>query len=937
MTADLDRLERVSPAVARVLRRHPDLPILRDLPSREALRAGADAARTEALAASDPEASMMRGLRRLKYGVVGGLILNDLEAGPPGTEPIAARVAWLADALLEAAVAFADARLAARHGRPPRWRPGGGFAVFALGKHGGEELNYSSDVDVIFVTDDVSGRTDGPAPVDGVRFAERMARQVVALLQERTADGFCFRVDLDLRPDGAAGPTTVTAASAEQYYLTWGRTWERAAWLKARLCAGDAVLGAGLMERLAPFRYRRSMDFATLEDIARLRDRIASTARRVPLEQDLKRGPGGIRELEFFLQALQLVWAGREPRLRTAGAMPTLRRLAETAVLPAGVDVASLEGAWQLLRAVEHRLQWPEEAQTQQLPADEEGWARLAAAFDQPALSTPAGIRAALAAARVTVQAAWETLMLRPEPAEEPTDAVDPFASSEERVAALSALGFLDPEAADRRLAELSHGGRDRRMSHDAWRRFQAVAPRLVGLASRSGEPDVALGRCAAFLQRVGARGTTFALLEDNPAVAATLVRLFASSAHLSELFLAHPELLDALVLRGRGGERPPRGEEDLWAALSAELDARPDGADAMLAMRTLRTVELLRVGLADLGGSLPGDGLPNRPLSDLAAATVRGAAELALRGTAARHGRPPLGGRPSPVAVVALGSLGSRWMTYGSDVDLAFVWGGADGPSDGERPIDGGRWASRWSQRLLTALTAPTREGTCYDVDLRMRPDGSAGSVVATASGFADYYAARARPFERLALCRARVIASTDPEFGTGVSAALADAVGAADREELVAEAREMRRRQIEQLGPVPEGQHPLKRGVGGIADLEFAVACVQCTRPTGHPGRSLPDPLDALAMAADAGLLEPGDGAEVEAAWRLLRRVEGQLRLRSGRGADRLVVPSREGARVAAALGRGEVALGQDVVAARECLSAASDRMLEAVRAGR
>ncbi len=935
---DLVRLEQVSPAVARVLRRHPDLALSRALPDACELAASASAAVAPALADPEPDMAMARALRRLKYRVVAGLILRDLDDGPDGVEAITARVAWLADALLQAALDFADARLADRHGRPPGWSAGGGLVVFALGKHGGEELNYSSDIDIILVTDDVTGRTDGPAPIDGVRYAERLSRQVVSLLQERTADGFCFRVDLDLRPDGVAGPTTVTADSAEQYYLTWGRTWERAAWLKARVCAGDVGLGAHLMERLVPFRYRRSMDFATLEDIARLRDRIASAARRVPLELDLKRGVGGIRELEFFLQALQLVWAGREARLRVAGAMPALRCLVDCSVLPDDVDPDELAAAWRLLRAVEHRLQWPEEEQTQRLPSDEAGWARLAAAFDQPTLCTPKGLRAALAQARSTVQAAWDCLMLRPERGDAPTtDAVDPFATTQERMKALSDLGFEQPDVAARRVGDLAQTGRDRRMGQQGWRRFQRVTPWLLDLAARSEEPDLALARCAAFLQRVGARGTTFALLEDNPAVAETLVRLFARSAHLSELFVAHPELLDALVLRGRGGERPPQDEDALSAQLAAEIDARPDGDDAMLAMRTLRTAELLRIGLADLGNSLPADGLPNRWLSALAGATVRGAASLALRGMSTRHGRPWRSDGEAPLAVLGLGSLGSGWMTYGSDLDLVFVWGGADGPSDGPRPIDGRLWASRWSQRLVTALTAPTREGTCYDVDLRMRPDGSGGSVVVTADGFSAYYAARARPFERLALCRARVVAATSSGFAAACSHVVAGALGSGDGVALVAEAREMRRRQIDLLGPLPDGHVALKRGPGGLADLEFAVACVQCTRSPEHPARRTPDPLGALMFAADTAALSPGAAQDAAAAWTLLRRVEAQLRLRSGRGDDRLVVPSPEGARVAAALGTDPVSLGRDVDAARRCIARVAEDLWQRVEAGR
>ena len=923
----LELLQRVSPAVARVVARHPDLlgvPLV-------------DAAtlRTEAVAVAEEaedEAAMQRALRRIKYRVVAALIQQDFDEGPPAAEFVTARLSDLADGLCAGAVAFADRRLARRHGRPPAWPDGGGFVVVALGKHGGGDLNYSSDIDVIIVTGDVREMTAGDKPIPSTTYAERLAAQFSRLLNDPTEDGFCFRVDLDLRPDGVAGPPTTSLRSAEQYYLTWARTWERAAWLKARPCAGDLELGAELLAVLEPFRFRRSMDFGTLEDLAVLRDRIASTARRTPSERDLKRGRGGIRSLEFFIQALQLVWAGREARLRVRGTMPALRALAEAEVLPEGVEVAPLEAAWSLLRAVEHRLQWPEEAQTQRLPGDDEGWDRLAACFTGP-LADRGQLQAAIEAARDTVEASWAGLKLRPEREGSAPDPVDPFASTAERVQTLHGLGFRDPGDASRRIGNLAlAGGARARMTGAGWRAYERLMPELLGRVGASGDPDTALARLEAFVSRAGARRTTYSLLDDNPAVAGALVRLFAHSAYLSDLLVEHPELLDALVLRGRGGERPPGTVDQLDAELRADLEPRTDLDDALLALRTNQTAELLRIGMADLGDELPGDGLPNRWLSHLARAIVRAAAGLATRGMSERHGLLP---EAASVAVLGFGSAGSGWMTYGSDLDLGFVYDASQATSDGRRPLDAGRWATRWSQRIVTALSAQTREGRCYEVDLRMRPDGNKGPVVATLAGFSAYYRTRARPFETLALCRASVLSAPDALRGR-LEAALVRARHAPDRGPiLVAEAREMRQRQMELLGPDRPGVHPLKRGRGGLLDLEFALACGQATRRAGHPALQAADPLVVLD-AVTPELLSAREADVAREAWTSLRRVEASLRLRSGRGADSLVIPSDDGDRVASELGLSGDALDAQMADDRQALGGIAAELLTRVERG-
>jgi glutamate-ammonia-ligase adenylyltransferase len=927
----LTRIAEASDAVARILRRHHDLlpSISLELPERAGLLAEAHAEVTEALAHDDPEAAVRRGLRRLKYRVIAGLILRDLEDGPDGVELITESVSDLADALTDAAIRFAHVRTARRHPRPESWPDPGGFVAIAMGKHGARELNYSSDIDLIWVI----------ADHQGADYGNRIGGLVVGVLADHTEDGFCFRVDLALRPDGRAGPPTTALAAAEQYYLTYGRTWERAAWLKARPCAGDLALGEELLRRIAPFRFRRSMDFGTLEDLGAMRDRIADAARLGDLAADLKRGPGGIREVEFLVQAQQLVWAGRDPELRVAGTLEALRRLEARSVLPDHVDAEGLADAYRFLRAVEHRLQWAQEAQTQRLPAADDGaaWARLARLMKFA--GDVDGFRAELAEHRALIERSWAGLLSGTESISTSFPAlVDPFAEPAERRRDLASLGFADPAAAEKLLDQLARASARERMRPEAWRRFERVAPRLLLLAADSADPDAALARLRTFIARVGARGTTYSLLAENPRVMRTLIRLFAESGYLSELLCAHPELLDALLLRGRGGAP---GAEALRKRLQEQLDAREDPDDAMLAMRTFHTAELLRIGLADLTRDPEDETLPCGPLTDLARACVHGAMEVATRRMLPRHGMlPAADGAARDLAVLGLGSLGSGWVTYGSDVDLVFLYAddAEDRASTGPRSLDPVTWTARWSQRVITALSAPTREGRCYAVDMRLRPDGSGGALVVPISGFAAYLRDRAKPWERIALCRASIAAASTPEVADAVAAALVQAHTSrpADPGEIVREVRRMRRRQRDELAGEGDGRLHLKTGLGGLTEVEFAVACVQTTRRPGHPAAGIADPLEALDVLTQTGDIAPQAAADLALGYRLLRRVEARLRLRSGRSANVLRFPSDEADRVAAALAMGPAAkLKATIDTHRDAIAAAAAQVLSRVEA--
>ena len=879
--------------MARALARHPDLiPAVLggELPSRAemvlAARAGVDHAHGD-------DDLMKVELRRLKYRVVGALILQDLCWGPAGVDRVGSVLADLADALLEGALVHSRARLEGLGPAPESWAPDAGFVVFAMGKHGGRELNYSSDIDLIYVAQDMGG--------EGRVFADKLGRSIGRLLSDVTADGICFRVDLNLRPEGRSGPLVVSLRAAEHYYLTYGRTWERAAWLKARPAAGDQALGAELLSLIEPFRFRRHLDFGTLEDLASMRDRIAASTRLESLERDLKRGPGGIREIEFLVQATQLAWVGREPTLRIEATVPAIEVLAALGnMLAEEIDSRDLIEDYRFLRAVEHRIQWEAEAQTQKLPPadDATAWERLAASMS---FVHGRALQTEIRAVRERVEGAWSAVFT-PESSDDPQTIVDPFATASETTRELEALGFSDPAVAAERLRRLAEPTAQRRMRPSTWRRFERVAPRLASLAAASGNPDEALSRIERFVSRVGARGTMYELLYENPRSMETLVRLFADSAFLSERFLQHPELLDALVLRGRGGEVGPRLRAAISEDLHRELALEAEESQGLLTLRTRQTIELLRIGLSDLGEALPG--LPCPHLSALAEAVIEGGDQLAHEAMRSRHGVLYRDGEPVPRAVIALGSLGSGWLTYGSDLDLIFV-SRSEGESDGRRPIDGRTYGARHVQRVVTALTAQTREGRCYEVDLRLRPGGQGGPLCTSLSGMQDWYSQRSAPWEHLMLARSRVVWASTPAFRGEVERALAAAKRCRDPQKLADEARSMRHRQLTQVAAERPRVLDLKLGPGGLTDIEFATACRQLLQPDDIA--SLADPVAALRGLED---IETGDTATLIESYRLLRRVESALRLRSGAAAAHLHLDEAQTTRLAVALGFGSVA---------------------------
>lgn len=806
------------------------------------------------------------------------------------------------------------------------------FTIFGMGKLGGRELNYSSDVDVIYVYGTDRGiAADGRTPHEW--FAGAAAR-ITRSLAEVTEDGVAFRVDLDLRPEGKRGPPVNSLRSLEVYYESYGATWERAAWLRARAIAGDAALGATVLASMEPFMYRRWLDYATIDAIREMKERIdrearAKSAKGAPF--DVKLGRGGIRELEFFVQTLQLVNAGKRPEVRATHTLDALERLT-AAGLVKEPERERLAAAWEFLRRLEHRLQARELAQTHSLPDDDAERGVIAATM---ALGRdPQKLAAEIALHTGAVSDAFDGLFRdktrKAKEASGPETALlsDPDLAPDAGRALAEGLGlFADPGAAAEAFARIRGGPARSRQKESAFRYLARIAPPLFEELSVSPDADAAVRNLEGFLSKIGGRTTLLALLAEHSPTVTLLVRLFGASDHLAATFIARPELLD--VLFGSGHTRSVRRRPELRAEARAMVDAGTDHEARLDAIRRFRISELLRVGMADLWGGLELTSV-QRQLSDVADAVI----EQSLAVAAGDDG--PTRAPPPGFVVLGFGRLGGREMAYSSDVDLVFLH---DGEIPGAPPVDS---LPKLAQRFLSAVSAPTREGIAYRVDTRLRPSGSSGPLVVTTAALLRYHRDSARVWERQAWLRARPIAG-DRRVWRRVHRALFDSVLREDPgpPALAAEIASMREKMERESGREVAGKRVnVKAGRGGLVDAEFAAQLLQLA--FGRRDRSLLSPSTgaALRRAAKSGRLDPATRDALVSGYQFLTHLENRLRVVTGRPEDD--VPDDPAAWSALArrsrLAGGDGArLREDYVAVTSSVRAAFQAVVDSVAASR
>ena len=818
-----------------------------------------------------PGGDLMAALRRFRRAEALRLVFRDVNGLDELPDTLAGTTA-LYEELLAAALREAEGHARTRYGMP---RSASGMpqalVVIALGKLGGGELNFSSDVDLVLAYPE-AGATDGTRPLDNGEFFARVAREFVRLMTEATADGIAARVDLRLRPFGEAGPVTASFAAMEQYYQREGRDWERYAWIKARPVAGDLAAGKRLLEILRPFVYRRYFDytaFAGLRDMKALID--AEVARR-DLADDLKLGAGGIREIEFVVQLQQLIRGGREPSLRARGLLPALEACAARGYLSQR-HARALREAYLFLRLLENRVQMFADRQTHALPADPMVRVRIARSLGYPAWTA---LTTALNRQRERVSAIFADVLQPREdtgsasgeapPANEGTRLWRRARDGGLDAAALVRAGFSPPEAAldALRLVAGLHG-----LSARSARRIDRLLPDLIDAASATSAPVDALVRLCRLVQAVSRRSAYLALLQEQPAARERVANLCAESAFLAERVIAQPLLLDD-VLAPRVAYLA-RGVPQLRAELAQQMAASQAGGDAeevLAAIAEWRGSYRMRVGLAFRDGAM--DAIEAaRALAELADAVVGMVLEVAERELVARHGRLP--GEGSGITVLGYGSLGGRELGFNSDLDLVFVYDGARGEatSDGARPLDGARWYARLAQRVVHWLSAGTRGGRLYEVDTRLRPDGGKSLLVASLPAFIAYQRERAWTWEQQALVRACAVAG-DAELGA-VFAREREVVVGRKREpaQVVADVCRMRAEWRAQRDRSDAGHLDLKQGAGALLDVQFLLQGLVLMHAHMHPELAIHgDSPRLLDACAHAGVLAAGDAEALRTA---------------------------------------------------------------------
>lgn len=836
----LGRAQDHAPFLRHLIERHPHLV--------EALRTGDVAAALQAARASAAnEINVGRALRIERQGFALTLAIADL-AGLLPFEAVVRELSDLADRALDRAIATAIIE------RTPEESPRG-FAALALGKHGSRELNYSSDIDPILIFDpETLPRKPREEPVEA---AVRIARRVVELLQARDADGYVFRVDLRLRPSPEATPIALPINAAISYYESSALPWERAAFIRARACAGDIALGTEFLDAIRPFIWRRGLDYGAIAEIRGISRRIRNHHAHGQLfgpGYDLKRGRGGIREVEFFAQIHQLIYGGRETALRAPATLDALAALAAAGRIEQDVEDV-LASSYRLYRTIEHRLQMVDDQQTHSLPRD-------AAALDNVArlhgLSGGTALIDLLAGPVETVGRIYDHL----DEDDEETGRLAGDTDLLERQ--LAEVGFPDSGAALARVQKWRDGSIRALRTDTARSALEEVLPGLITALGRSPDPNAALNRLDDIIHKLPSAINLFRLLDARPALARLLGDILSHAPALAEQLGRRPELLDGLIDATALDPAPSVNE------LAAEFARVERGADYQQTLDSVRqkvNERRFALGVQIVEGA-------SDPLevaagyARVAEAAIAVLAQAAIEEFEAAHGRVP----DSEMAIIGLGRLGGGALTYASDLDLVYVFTGShEAESDGRKPLGAVQYYNRLAQRISAALSVPTASGPLYEVDTRLRPSGAQGPIAVSLTGFERYQRESAWTWEHMALCRARPIFGS-PRARAALSASIADILHQPrDEAKLVADAVSMRSEMAKHKPAC--GPFDVKLIEGGLVDLEFCVHVAQLQHGVGFEPR-----IDAaIAQLAGAGHLSQG----LAGAYALLARMLVTLRL--------------------------------------------------------
>ncbi|MGD0651570.1 MAG: bifunctional [glutamate--ammonia ligase]-adenylyl-L-tyrosine phosphorylase/[glutamate--ammonia-ligase] adenylyltransferase [Verrucomicrobiia bacterium] len=788
----------------------------------------------------------------------------------------------VADVCLQAVFEIALESLRAQFKLPAQAEPAARrFAIIGMGKLGGQELNYSSDVDVIFVYGEEGNFTP---TLSHHLFFTKLAEEIIRAVGTTGEEGTIFRIDLRLRPEGATGPLVRSLESCENYYAEWGETWERMALVKARPVAGDSALGEEFLQMIQPFVYARHAGENIIEQMAALKQRIEQEiVTESRLTRHVKLGIGGIREIEFIVQSFQVLRGGRLPMLRERGTLRALPLLVKAKML-GETEAATLANAYRFLRNVEHRLQMEMELQTHTIPNEKHALYRLARSLN---FKTVEDFFAAQQTHTAAVRSIYQSVLANAGQGStvEAERLLDPDALPE----TLGRVGFADVPAAVRSINGLLHGSGFVHVSQRTKELFGRLFPMLLEWAGKVADPDAALLRFEQFVNAYGSRGLLYEILVRHPQLVELLMRLGDASRFLSETIARQPELFDEVCLGVALVETKTRERmrEELTASwMSRDEAASESDASPIEGARLWKQGQLLRIGIEDVMGLADLERI-QLEITSLAGACLRFLLEQARR---------ELKLMKFPFVIIGMGKFGGQELGYGADLDVLFVGGKGD---------QGQTMASKLATKVIDFMSRQTAEGTLFAVDARLRPDGEKGPLASSLEAHRDYYVKRAQLWERQALTKARFVAG-DENLGRCFMQMVHEAVyarGLTDKE--VAEIRQMRHRIETERGDQAHAEMEFKTGLGGLIDVEFLIQTLQLRHGHAHPQLRTAHTLAALNRLTALGIVDESQSAQLRAHYLFLRRIESVLRRMENTRVSHLPTDEREQAWLAKRLG--------------------------------
>jgi len=813
---------------------------------------------------------LQQALRGLRQRVMAHLIVRDISDGASLAE-VVETMTILADVTTRYALDHLHLELTKRYGAPLNLQGDPlHLAIIGMGKLGGRELNVSSDVDYIFVypeDGETAGREDGSGRIDNYDFFTRLGKRLIASLNDITADGQVFRVDMRLRPNGDSGPLVCSSDLLENYFITQGREWERYAWIKARVMnEDDPDCHPAMTTSVAkPFVYRKYLDFGAINAMRALHAQIRQEVTRKDRMEHIKLGPGGIREIEFIAQVFQLIRGGRDSTLQIRPTLLVLQRLAHTGQLTAD-DVEGLTSAYVFLRRLEHRLQYLDDAQTHMLPESQQDRALLAESMGYADWDTLYDV---LNGHRALVSHHFQAVFSDPterDGAQGLAAIWQGTVSADDAASQLTELGYHDVAHILERIQRLTQAARYQQLPATNRERFDAAASSLLAVAAKTHQPDQSLVRGLDFLESIAGRGAYLALLQQYPQALSRLANLVGASSWAAQFLTRHPLLLDELL-----DQRLLDNATD-FDAYRQELDralaeAHGDTETEMNILREMHHAQLFRLLVQDLAGLHTLERISDF-LSELADIIVDRTIKLVWDKLTKRHTDTP------HFAVIGYGKLGGKELGYGSDLDVVYLFDDAD--------PDAAQTYMRLGQRLTTWLSSQTSSGIVYEIDTRLRPNGESGMLAISLDGFRDYEEKSAWVWEHQALTRARFVAG-DPALGARFEALRKNILcQQRDIEALRQEVVKMRQKMLDAHGAVHPDVFDLKQDPGGIIDVEFIVQFLVLAHAHAYP--DLTDNLGNIALlkrAAEHGLIDSTCSVAVQSAYRNYRCFQHANRL--------------------------------------------------------